>query len=60
MQPGELAKRLRGDYQPSDSEEEEMSVAEPRDSEIEVALVGALPRPFDGRGCCLLGGVDRR
>ncbi|PSC74203.1 root cap family [Micractinium conductrix] len=38
--PGELAKRLRGDYQPSDSEEEEMSVAEPRDSEIEVALEG--------------------
>lgn len=39
-QPGELAQRLRGEYQPSDSEEEEMSVADPSASEIEVTLVG--------------------
>jgi hypothetical protein len=38
--PGELEKRLRGDYQPSDSEEEEMSVADPQQSEIEVTMEG--------------------
>lgn len=44
-QPGELAKRLRGEYEPSDSEEEEMSVADPSASEIEVSMVShAAPR----------------
>ncbi|KAL4442679.1 hypothetical protein ABPG77_006673 [Micractinium sp. CCAP 211/92] len=38
--PGELAKRLRGEYEPSDSEEEEMSVADPTASEIEVSMEG--------------------
>jgi hypothetical protein len=38
-QPNELEKRLRGEYEPSDSEEEEMSVGDPTQSEIQVTLV---------------------
>ncbi|KAL4424301.1 hypothetical protein ABPG75_001602 [Micractinium tetrahymenae] len=38
--PGELARRLRDEYEPSDSEEEGMSVADPTASEIEVSMEG--------------------
>ncbi|KAI3424151.1 hypothetical protein D9Q98_009511 [Chlorella vulgaris] len=38
--PNELEKRLRGEYEPSDSEEEEMSVGDPTQSEIQVTLEG--------------------